>query len=132
MTIAVKTTAGDVKPANANAVIFRFIAGAGGTTAGNIVGMGTDGVVLCDGTGATNARPPIGIALQTVAATYPVDVVTHGPVACVTGAAEGSEVYPKDGTAGTPTHTASSNKVSVGFAQSASIIFVRPTYVSPA
>lgn len=129
MAIAVKATAADVKPANAATEVFRFIAGTGGTTAGKIVCMSTDGVVLADGSDSP-AYLPLGIALQTVAATYPVDVVTHGPVACVTGAAEGSEVYPTDGTAGAPSHTASTAKYSVGVAQSATIIFVRPGYIA--
>jgi hypothetical protein len=129
MAIAVQTTAANVKMANAETEIFRFIAGTGGTTAGYIVCMGTDGAVLAEGSTGNN-RPPIGIALQTVAATYPVDVVTHGPVNCVTGAAEGSEVYSNDGTAGYPSHTASTVKYSVGFAQNTTTVFVRPTYVA--
>ncbi len=129
MTIAVKATANLVKPANEETEINRFIAGTGGTTAGYVVCMGTDGVVSVDGS-ASPFRPPVGIALQTVAATYPVDVVTHGMVACVTGASEGSEVYPTDGTPGAPSHTASTKKYSVGYAVSASIVFVRPMYVA--
>lgn len=129
MAIAVETTAANVKPANRDAEIFRFTAGTGGTEAGKIVCMGTDGVVLADGS-TGNAYAPLGIALQTVAATYAVDVVTGGPVVCVTGAAEGSEVYPKDGTAGAPTHTQSTKKWSVGVAMDTTTVFVRPIYLA--
>jgi hypothetical protein len=129
MSIAIEGTAAKVKPANRGTIIHRFTAGTGGTTAGNIVCMGTDGAVACDGSTGNN-RAPIGIALQTSAATYPVDVVTHGEVVCVTGAAEGSEVYPVDGTAGSPSHTAATKKWSVGFAVNTTTVFVRPIYVA--
>jgi hypothetical protein len=110
-------------------------AGGAGFTGGgaNITGIVesaiTDGAVLADGS-TGNAYAPIGIALQTVSATYPVDVVTNGEVVCVTGAAEGSEVYPKDGTAGAPTHTAATKKWSVGVATGATTVLVRPIYVA--
>lgn len=129
MAIAVKTSAALVKPLNGLTIVHRFTAGTGGTTAGAIVAMGTDGVVLCDGSTTPNVIP-VGIALQTVAATLPVDVVTHGPVECVTGASEGSAVYATDGTAGAPSHSASTKKYSVGPALSATAIFVRPIYVA--
>jgi len=129
MAIAIEGTAAKVKPVNRNTIVMRFTAGTGGTVAGNIVCMGTDGAVAADGS-TGNAFAPIGIALQTVAATYPVDVVTNGEVVCVTGAAEGSEVYPKDGTAGSPTHTASTKKWSVGVATGTTTVLVRPIYVA--
>jgi len=129
MALAIEGTAAKVKPVNRGTIISRFTAGTGGATAGAIMCMGTDGAVLCDGSTGNN-RAPIGIALQTASATYPVDVVTNGEVVCVTGAAEGSEVYPVDGTAGAPSHTASTKKWSVGYATGTTTVFVRPIYVA--
>jgi hypothetical protein len=128
MAIAVQSTERYVKPLE-GAVIRRFTVGTGGVVAGEIVAQGTDGVVLCDGS-ASNAVPPLGVAIQTRDAAAQVDVVTHGAINCLTGAAEGSEVYPTDGTAGAPTHTKSTKKWSVGVAESATVVFVRPIYVA--
>lgn len=127
MTIAV-AAAVLVNQSNQDAHVERFVVGTGGVTAGHIVGMTTDGIISIEG--STAPYYPVGIALNTVAATYPVDVVTHGKVNCVTGAAEGSEVYPLDGTAGVETHTASTRKYSVGVAISATEVFVRPLYIA--
>jgi hypothetical protein len=65
-----------------------------------------------------------------VAATGRVDIVVHGAITCVTGAAEGSDVYPVDGTAGIYSHTASTKKFRVGVAESADIVFVAPSYIA--
>lgn len=128
MAIAVKATANLVKVATPETEVIRFTVGTGGVTAGSIVYHTTDGVALCDG--SDTASPPIGIALTTQVATQKVGVAVLGLVECVTGAAEGSQVYPVDGTPGAPSHTASTKKYSVGVAVSATTVFVQPRYVA--
>lgn len=129
MAVATETTVTNVKPANREAEVFRFTAGTGGTTAGTIVAMGADGIVMCDGSTTPNVIP-LGIALQTATIGNPVDVVTHGPVVCLTGASEGSPVYAADGTPGAPSHSASTKKYSVGPALNTTTVFVRPIYIA--
>ena len=111
------------------AVIRRFTVGTGGVTAGDIVSGSTDGVITCDGNGVA-AKVPVGMAMKTASAGEVVAVVTHGAVGGFTSTTLGAEIYPSDATPGLPSETASTNKYSVGVSLSASIVFVRVTYVA--
>lgn len=131
MAIAVQTVANKVKLKSSRDVPFvaRFTAGTGGTTAGYIVEMSSDGVIMCDG---SDGGQPIGIALQTAVATATVDVMLSGGIvegAC-TGATVGGAVYPTDGTAGAMTQSASTKKYSIGPAVSATAVLIRPIYIA--
>lgn len=125
MAIARDTTAEHIKPANPNQCIIRkYIAGAA-VAAGEIVSMQSDGYVdPADTTGS--AQKVVGIALQAAsAAGQTIDVVVFGPVVCVTGATPGSIIHASD-TAGEPAESAGSNAGVTGFAESATVVFVRP------
>jgi hypothetical protein len=81
------------------------------------------GVVLSDGFGSTS-----------FAAASRVDYVTHGPVAGFAGMTPGLPVYASV-TAGTYTHTASVTtgdfNYIIGYAESATVLFVNPQMVVP-
>ena len=77
------------------------------------------------GSGADEA---IGIAVQAAtSAGVPaqIDVVTFGPVKCLTGATPGKTVF-NSATAGEPTETDASNQTAIGYAESTTVLFVLP------
>jgi hypothetical protein len=115
---------------NEGAVIVRMTAGTGGVAAGDIVANGADGVTACDGNGTAANHIPIGVAIQTAAATATVDVVVLGQISGYTAGTVGKLVYPDDTTAGTPSETASTNKHAIGFMKTAATLFVQPRYVA--
>ena len=122
MAIGRDTTAANIEPKE-GAIVRRFTAG---TTiaAGEIVSMQSDGYVdPSDSTGA--AQMIVGISIKAGVVGDRVDVVVYGPVACVTGATPGAAVYDST-TAGEPLETTAGNQKQVGFAESATVIFVRP------
>lgn len=126
-----ETDAALVKPLE-GAIVQRFTAGAA-TEAGEIVAMQSDGYVdPAIGTGVVLST--VGIALPknggdpASAAGDAVDVVTHGPVLCLSGATIGALIYVSD-TAGEPSETAGTKDTVVGFAQSATVLFVRPQII---
>ena len=122
MAIARDTTAANIEPKE-GAIIRRYTAGAT-IAAGEIVSMQSDGFV--DPSDSTSAAQMIvGIALAAAVATDRVDVVIFGPVECLTGATIGGAVYDST-TAGEPAQTTAGNQKQVGFAESATVLFVRP------
>lgn len=125
------TTAANVKPLE-GAIIQRFTAGAA-IEAGEFVEMQSDGYV--DPAAATAVvLGGVGIALPrnggdpAAAAGDAVDVVTHGPVLCMAGATIGALIYASD-TAGELSETAGTKDTVIGFAQSATVLFVRPQII---
>ena len=132
MAISRNADAGVVKPLEGS-VVERFTAGAA-IQAGEFVSMSSDGYIDPADSSAV-VLSPIGVALPrdggdpASAAGDPVDVVTHGPVLCVAGATPAALVYVSD-TAGEPSESAGSNSTVMGFAQSATIVFVRPQVVA--
>lgn len=125
------TDAADIKPLE-GAVIQRFTAGAA-IEAGEIVSMSSDGYV--DPAIATSVvLSAVGIALPkdggdpAAAEGDTLDVVTHGPVVCMAGATIGALIYVSD-TAGEPSETAGTKDTVIGFAQSATVLFVRPQII---
>jgi len=127
MTIARDTTAANIKPL-AGAIVRRYTSGTA-IAAGEIVHLETDGYVdpaVVSG----SADEAIGIAVQAAAAAGPtVDVVVLGPVKCLTGAEEGDTVF-TSASAGEPTQTDASNLTAVGYAESATVLFVLPEHLA--
>ena len=126
MAIARNTTAETIKPLN-GAIIRRYTAGAA-VAAGEIVAMQSDGYV--DPANTTSGfMQPVGIALQAAtAAGQVIDVVTFGPVVCITGGTPGAVVYASD-TAGEPAESAGTNLAIVGWVEAATVVFVNPVPV---
>ena len=127
MSIARDTTASNIKPLN-GAIVRRFTAG-DAVAAGEVVGMSSDGYI--DPTDCTSAADEaIGIAIQAASAAGEViDVVTHGPVKCLTGATPGATVFTST-TAGEPTETDSGNVTAVGWAESSTVLYVLPEHLA--
>lgn len=121
-----ETTASNIKPLE-GAVVRRFTAGAT-IAAGEIVSMMADGYVDPANTADFTAAVVVGIALQAAVAGDRVDVVTHGPVVCVLEATPGALYYASD-TAGEPAAAVGTKDVLVGFAESATVLFVRPEFI---
>jgi len=116
-----ETTAANVKPLE-GAIIRRYTAGAA-IEAGEIVSMQSDGKVdPTDTTGAVATN--VGIALNAAADGNRVDVVISGPVQCILEGTPGAVIYDST-TAGEPAASASGNQKPVGFAESATVLFVR-------
>lgn len=127
MSIARDTTASNIKPLG-GALIRRHTSGAQ-VAAGEIVSLQSDGYV--DPSDCTSAADEaIGVAIQAAAAAgVGIDVVTLGPVKCLTGATPGATVY-NSTTAGEPTETDSGNVTAVGYAESATVLFVNPEHLA--
>lgn len=119
MAIARDTTAANIKPLS-GAVIRRGTLGAT-TAAGEIVELQSDG--FWDPADAAAVVMNGGIALQAGAAGDKVDIVVFGPVQCLTGATPGAIVYASD-TAGEPSETAGTKSAVIGYAESATVLFV--------
>ena len=127
MTITRDTTAANIKPLT-GAIVRRFTSGAA-IAAGEVVGMSSDGYIdPCNTTSA--ADEAIGIAVQATSGSGEViDVVVFGPVKCLTGAAPGATVF-NSTTAGEPTETDAGNVTAVGYAESATVLFVLPEHLA--
>jgi hypothetical protein len=125
MAIARDTTAANIKVPNKQACIVRRFTAGSAIAAGELVSLSSDGYIdPSDSTAAKN--PVLGVALQAAAAAaIDIDVVTFGPVVCLTGATPGALVY-NSTTAGEPLETVAGNQTSAGIAETATILFVRP------
>jgi hypothetical protein len=122
MAIARDTAATNIEPLE-GATIRRYTAGAA-IEAGEIVSMQSDGYVdPSDSTAA--AQMIVGVAIAGVTVGNRVDIVIFGPITCLTGATPGTAVYDST-TAGEPSATQAGNQKQVGFAESATVLFVRP------
>lgn len=119
MAIGRDTTAENIKPLD-GAIVRRGTLGAT-TVAGEIVEMQTDG--YWDPAVATGVVMNGAIAVQGGAAADVVDLVVFGPVKCLTGATPGAIVYVSD-TAGEPADTAGTKSAVIGYAESATVLFV--------
>ncbi len=124
MAIGRDTTAANIKPLQ-GAIIRRETAGSA-VAAGELVSMSSDGYVdPSDSTAAKN--PVLGVAVQAAsAAGERIDLVVFGPVKCLTGATPGALVY-NSTTAGEPLETTAGNQTVAGIAESATVLFVRPS-----
>lgn len=123
MATARETTAANIKPLT-GAIVRRYTSGAA-IAAGEVVSLQSDGYV--DPSDSTSAADEVvGIAIQaTSAAGEVVDVVVLGPVNCLLGATPGATVF-NSTTAGEPLETTAGNQTAVGYAESATVLFVLP------
>ena len=127
MAIARNTTAETIKPLE-SASIRRYTIGAA-VAAGELVSMMADGKVDPTDTSAFVGAQIIGVALQVgVADGDLIDVVTHGPVVCLTGGTPAAIVYGSD-TAGEPSESVGTKDSIAGWVEAATILFVRPRLI---
>ena len=121
------TTAKLIKPLG-GAIVRRYTSGSA-IAAGECVFMASDGYIdPCNTTSA--AAESIGVAVQAaVAAAERIDVVTHGPILCMSGATIGANVF-NTTTAGEFSESNAGNNTVVGWAESAAILYVQPERVA--
>jgi hypothetical protein len=120
------TTAEHIKPLE-GARIRRYTAGAT-IAAGEIVALMADGYVDPANTADFLGACVVGIAIQAAVAGDRVDVVTHGPVVCLLEATPAALYYASD-TAGEPSASVGTKDVLVGYAESATVLFVRIEFI---
>lgn len=137
---AITVTAASVRPADGYPLHTRRYNAGGTVTPGQAVYIAADGdVEAADGDAAASAEA-IGIALSdgfgstSFAAGNRIDVVTHGPVGGFSGMTPGLPVYVSP-TAGALDQTASATtgdfNFIIGYAESATVLFVQPSLVVP-
>ncbi len=119
-----ETVAANIKPLEGS-IIRRYTAGAA-IAVGELVSMSSDGYIdPSDSTAAKN--PVLGVSVQAAtAAGERLDVVVFGPVRCLIDATPGGLIY-NSTTAGEPLETTAGNQTAAGFAESATVLFVRPS-----
>ena len=120
MAVSRESTAANIKPLG-GAVIRRGIAGAT-VAAGEIVEMQSDG--YWDPADASAVILNGGIAVQGAASGGTIDIVMSGPVLCLSGGTPGAAVYVTD-TAGEPGDSAGTKSAVIGFAETATILYVQ-------
>lgn len=125
MAIARQTDATKVKPGR-NAIVEQGVVGAA-IEAGEAVSMQSDG--FWDPAIATGVVKTVGVAVQDGAVGDTIDIVMHGPIECVTGATPGEVVYVSD-TAGEPAEAAGTKSAVIGYALTATKIYVNSQTVA--
>ena len=136
----IAVTAKAVRPLN-NAVIRRWPAGAAGSV-GQVVYRDADGAkpARANAVGTSRGRGiVVGVNGQPGQATFAagdaLDVVTHGPVEFAAGLTVGAEVFVSPATAGATDQTAPTTATqvvfAVGYAESATILYVAPQAAAP-
>ena len=122
-----ETTAKLIKPLGGS-FVRRHTTGVA-VAAGECVALKSDTYVdPCDCTSA--ADESIGVALQATAGSGEViDIVVFGPVLCLSGATVGGTVF-NTTTAGEYTQTDAGNVTAVGYAETATILFVQPEHLA--
>ena len=131
MALARELDATKVKPLE-GAIVRRFAAGSA-IEAGMYVAMASDGAIDPADASAITLAMTMGVALgpNDYVAGDRVDVVTFGPLVCMTGATPGDVVYVTD-TAGVPSHTAGTKSIILGMPESATVLFVSPQWYTQA
>lgn len=122
MAIARDTTAANIKPLE-GAIVQRVQLGAT-TAAGELITQQTDDGKW-DPSNAAAVQLTVAVAVQAGGDTDYVDAVVRGPVKCITGATIGGLVYTTN-TAGEPDQTGGTKKTVVGYAKTATVLFVQP------
>jgi len=122
--MAAITIGTDIKPLT-GAIIRRGTLGAT-VTKGHPVTLQSDG--YWDHTQTTAAQIVVAVAVKGGAVTDRVDLVTHGPIQCLSGATPGTLVYGSD-TAGAYDDAAGTKSTIIGYAESATVLFVQPQIV---
>jgi hypothetical protein len=125
MAAARDTVAKNIKPLQ-GAKVRRYTAGAT-ISPGELVAMATSGKLSPAITTTITLAKVVGVALGVgdLADGDPIDVVTEGPVLCLTGATIGATIYATD-VAGEPGEAAGTKSSVAGFAETATILYVRP------
>jgi hypothetical protein len=118
------TTAANIKPLQG--ALFRRVQLGDTVAAGEIIELQSDG--KWDPAIATGTVLNLAIAVQGGADTEYVDAVTFGPILCLSGATIGALIYVSD-TAGEPSETAGTKDTVVGYAETATILFVQPQII---
>jgi len=114
----------DIKPLG-GAIIRRGTLGAT-VTKGHPVTLQSDG--YWEHTDTDTAQITVAVAGEGGAVGERVDLVTHGPIQCLSGATPGTLVYGSD-TVGTYDDAAGTKSTIIGYAESATVLFVLPQIV---
>lgn len=123
--MAAITIGTDIKPLQ-GAIIRRGTLGAT-VTKGHPVTMQSDG--YWDHTDTSTVQLTVAVAIEGGAVTNRVDLVTYGPIQCLSGATPGTLVYGSD-TAGAYDTAAGTKSTIIGYVESATVLFVDPQIVS--
>lgn len=115
-----------VVPSDPRTVIRKGTLGAT-TEAGEIVALQSDG--KWDPAAASNVNLFCGIAIQSGADTEPVDVLLYGPCEVLNDATPGTAIYISN-TPGEYSETAGTKSYIIGYAETATILFVNPQPVA--
>jgi hypothetical protein len=70
----------------------------------------------------------VGVAVQGGVVTDVIDIVVYGPVQCLSGATPGALVYGSD-TAGAYDDAVGTKDLKIGYAESATVLFVQPQII---
>jgi hypothetical protein len=124
MAAITKASAANVKPLE-GAVLRRGQLGAT-VTAPSPIALQSDG--KWDGLDTSTAQLTVGVALQSGGDGDWIDIVMFGPMLALSGATIGSLVYGSD-TAGAFDTAAGTKSTIIGYAESASILFVKSEIV---
>ena len=124
MAAITKASAANVKPLE-GAIVRRGQLGAT-VTAPSPVTLQSDG--KWDGTDTSAAQLVVGVALQSGVDGDWIDIVMFGPVLALSGATIGSLVYASD-TAGAFDTAAGTKSTIIGYAESATILYVKSEIV---
>ena len=124
MAAITKAAAADVKPLE-GAIVRRVTLGAT-TTAPSPITLQSDGYWDPTDTGA--AQLTVAVAMQSGDAGARVDAVVFGPMVALSGATIGSLVYASD-TAGAFDTAVGTKDLKIGYAESATILFVNPQII---
>ena len=125
MSAARDTTNEHIKPLE-GAIVQKVQAGAA-IDAGELITLQSDG--KWDPTDTTSsAQLTVAVALQDGSDTTWLDAVVFGPVKCLSGATKGALIYATDD-AGEPGETAGTKSTVVGYAKTATVLFVQPQIV---
>ena len=121
-----EATAANVKPLPGSKRR-RYVCGAT-VAAGEVVSLSSDGYI--DPSDTTSAADEaIGVAIQGGLTTNTIDVVVLGPVICMTAATIGNTIF-NSATAGEFGESASANNTAIGYAESATVLFVLPEHLA--
>lgn len=124
MTAITQQAAADVRPL-AGSTVQRITLGAAVTAPGPVT-LQSDG--KWDPTDTSTAQLTVAIPIQSGVDGQEVDAVVHGPVLALSGATIGALVYGSD-TAGAYDDAAGTKSTVIGFAKSATVLFVQPNFV---
>lgn len=124
MTAITKAAAANVKPLE-GAIVRRGTLGAT-VTAPSPVTLQSDG--KWDGTNTSAAQLTVAIAVQSGVDGTEVDLVVYGPVVALSGATIGALVYGSD-TAGAFDDAVGTKDLKIGYAETATVLFVDPQII---